>query len=329
MQIATHDGTFHADETVACAILTYLYDKSPRVLRSRDPIKLESADLIIDVSGKNDHRHFDHHSKEFNLSRDNGIRYATAGLMWLKFGMDYLKKVISNRDLFPQKVADTILERARLRIDREIMELVDLNDNGQLTEYLDTLADAKTDSEQAVLARLNTFYQSVPDLPYLVAMQNVSGLSADEQQRAFDKTVDMLRLVILNCATNAIITELGIAKVIELYQGGEILYMHEHFPWSQAVLDYPEYFKDCKLAVYPDRKGRWRVQSLPVSKALRFKNRLSAPPAWRGLNDEDLDRVTGLKHTTFVHRAGFTGGAETYEDNVALAKLWLQEGVSD
>lgn len=26
MIIATHDGTFHADETTACAILTYLFE---------------------------------------------------------------------------------------------------------------------------------------------------------------------------------------------------------------------------------------------------------------------------------------------------------------
>ena len=28
MIIATHDGSFHADETTACAILTYIYENS-------------------------------------------------------------------------------------------------------------------------------------------------------------------------------------------------------------------------------------------------------------------------------------------------------------
>ena len=71
---------------------------------------------------------------------------------------------------------------------------------------------------------------------------------------------------------------------------------------------------------------RWRVQSLPVSKAQRFKNRLSAPKEWRGLNDVELDKVTRLKNLTFIHKSGFTGGAQTYEDNLELAKLWLELG---
>ena len=48
MIIATHNGTFHADETTACAILTYLFENSS-IIRSRDPEELEKADIIIDV----------------------------------------------------------------------------------------------------------------------------------------------------------------------------------------------------------------------------------------------------------------------------------------
>ena len=107
---------------------------------------------------------------------------------------------------------------------------------------------------------------------------------------------------------------------------GPMLIIHERLPWTQAVLNHPNEFKDCLIAVYPDRNMRWRVQSLPVSKAQRFKNRLSAPKEWRGLNDVELDKVTGLKNLTFIHKSGFTGGAQTYEDNLELAKLWLELG---
>ena len=94
MLIATHDGSFHADETLACAILTYLYENS-NIIRSRDLDVLEKADIIIDVSGKNDHKHFDHHSNDFKDCRSNGIRFATAGIMWYKFGLEFLKKLDS------------------------------------------------------------------------------------------------------------------------------------------------------------------------------------------------------------------------------------------
>ena len=67
MIIATHNGTFHADETTACAILTYLFDNCT-IIRSRDEEQLEKADIVIDVSNKNDDKHYDHHSKDFTLS---------------------------------------------------------------------------------------------------------------------------------------------------------------------------------------------------------------------------------------------------------------------
>ena len=302
MIIATHDGTFHADETTACAILTYLFENHS-IIRSRDEEELEKADIIIDVSQKNDDKHFDHHSKEFTLCRENGVKYATAGLMWKKFGIDYLKLVSKNELNFtPSK---QVIEKAFLRIDTDFMTMIDLNDNGQLTSYVQSVANATNDKEQQIVDSLNELYQASPDIPYIVAMMNLPNQTGADQDKAFNNTVKMLRGILLNVAINALHTESGIAKVLELYQGGEMLIMHERLPWTSAVLNNLEIFKDCKIAVYPDRNMRWRVQSLPVSKAARFKNRLSAPVSWRGLNDKELDKVTGLNNTTFIHIGHF------------------------
>ena len=323
MLIATHDGTFHADETTACAVITYLYDNTT-IIRTRDEELMETADLIIDVSLKNDERHYDHHSKDFTLVRDNGIRYATAGLMWRKFGREFLKKV-ANREL-PFKPSASVLDAAFSRIDSEIMEMIDLNDNGQLTSYVSEVADAFTEGEKDVRNRLTEFYQCSPDIPYIVAMQNLPSNKGEQQDRAFNATVKMLRLILVPCAINALTTESGIERVLEVYQGGQILVMQERLPWTQAVFSHPDRFKECKLAVYPDRNLRWRVQSLPVSKALKFCNRCSAPISWRGLEGVKLDQVSGLLNCSFVHRSGFTGGAETYDDTMKMAKLWLEIG---
>lgn len=326
MIIATHDGTFHADETMACAILTYLYENHT-IIRSRDEEQLEKADIIIDVSLKNDDKHFDHHSKEFTLCRDNGVKYATAGLMWKKFGIEYLKLVAKKELNFTPN--SQVIYNAFERIDSSVMVMIDLNDNGQLTSYVQTISSPQTDNEKQIVEKLNELYQASPDIPYIVAMMNLPNQTGSDQDKAFLNTVKMLKTILLNTAINALFTESGIAKVVAMYQGGPILIMHERLPWTQAVLSNLELFKDCKIAVYPDRNMRWRVQSLPVSKGARFKNRLSAPIAWRGLSDEELDKATGLKNMTFIHKSGFTGGAATYEDNLELANLWLKHGVTD
>lgn len=327
MIIATHDGSFHADETLACAILTYIYDKA-QIIRSRDPKIIETADLIIDVSGINDHKHFDHHSNEFNLKRDNGINYATAGLMWLKFGIPYLKKVALESFSFEQRSEfnEAIYQAAFERIDREIMYMVDLNDNGQLNTYLNHIIAPQSAEQRVIMDKLNEFYQCAPDIPYLVAMQNLPNVSGEVQNKNFMNTVKFLKQILLNTAINALNTEMGIAKVLEIYDGGELLIMHEKLPWTQAVLAHFDTFTPCKLAIYPDRKRGWRIQALPYSKAERFKNKLIAPKSWRGLDESALDEVTGLKGTIFVHRAGFTGGALEFDTIMQMAKLWLKDG---
>ena len=326
MIIATHDGSFHADETLACAILTYLFENS-NIIRSRDMKILEKADLIIDVSGKNDERHYDHHSNAFTLERSNGIRYATAGIIWEKYGIEYLHKIYCNfvKANIPL-ISDAIFEKAFLRIDREVMWMVDLNDNGQLNEFIDNSLGTLNEKEQSIVDNLNELYRLEPSIPYLVAMQNLPNISGQEQNKAFLNTVKILKTLMQNIAINALHTEYGIDQVLHVYDGGPILIMHERLPWTNAFLANPEIFKDCYLAVYPDRKRGWRIQSLPHSAAQRFKNRCSAPKAWRGLDFENLDKATSLSNTIFVHKAGFTGGAMDFETNLEMARLWLKHG---
>lgn len=327
MKIATHDGSFHADETLACAIISFIHPDA-EIIRTRDPELLETADIIIDVSGINDEKHFDHHSNEFNLSRPNGINYATAGLMWVKFAREFLEK-IAEKSLTAKlrgELTDEVYNATIERIDREIMYMVDLNDNGQLNSYIKDSFPAKTAEAQEMMDNLNEFYTMSPDISYLVAKQNVPNATNAEQNANFEITVGILRTLLVNAAINALYIELGISKVLSLYDGGELLILKEKLPWTHAVQSHFDKFANCKLAIYPDRKRGWRIQSLQYSLAERFRNRLNAPKAWRGLDEAELDKVTGLKGTIFVHRGGFTGGAMTFETNLEMAKLWLRDG---
>jgi uncharacterized UPF0160 family protein len=66
--LGIHDGSFHADEVTACALLL-LYDRIDRdkVRRTRDPKVLEKCDYVCDVGGVYDpeRRRFDHHQAEY------------------------------------------------------------------------------------------------------------------------------------------------------------------------------------------------------------------------------------------------------------------------
>ena len=90
--------------------------------------KLNIANKIVyDIGGGE----FDHHQKNRNGQRENGIYYSSIGLLWKKFGKEYLKKL-------KFKNIDKTFEY----MDKELIQYIDAIDNMQL-EHLEnkTLPD--------------------------------------------------------------------------------------------------------------------------------------------------------------------------------------------
>jgi len=64
----THDGTFHADEVTACALLLlYQLIDRDKIVRSRDLARLATLEFVCDVGGVYDgtQKRFDHHQVEY------------------------------------------------------------------------------------------------------------------------------------------------------------------------------------------------------------------------------------------------------------------------
>ena len=70
-KIGTHNGAFHVDEILACAMLKKLPEYADsEIIRTRDPKILDECDIVVDVGGVFDpktHR-YDHHQKSFTHS---------------------------------------------------------------------------------------------------------------------------------------------------------------------------------------------------------------------------------------------------------------------
>ncbi len=79
-RFGTHDGSFHADEVTACALLL-LFDQIDRdqIIRTRDTTLLASCDYVCDVGGiyEPSFHHFDHHQAEYQGE------LSSAGMVWL------------------------------------------------------------------------------------------------------------------------------------------------------------------------------------------------------------------------------------------------------
>ena len=77
-----------------------------------------------------------------------------------------------------------------------------------------------------------------------------------------------------------------------------------------------------KFVLYTDQAGMWRVQAVTVE-GKAFENRLSLPEEWRGVRDQDLEGVSKIPGSRFVHAAGFIGGNDTFEGALEMAKVAL------
>ena len=107
----THDGTFHADEVTACALLV-LYDliDQDKVVRSRDLKQLSMCEFVCDVGGEYTppSKRFDHHQ----LSYQGDL--SSAGMVWL-----YLKEL------------GRVDEKTYLFLRHGLIQCVDAHDNGK------------------------------------------------------------------------------------------------------------------------------------------------------------------------------------------------------
>lgn len=90
--IATHSGSFHADDVFGVGVLMGVYP-SHSLVRSRHDELIDAADFAVDVGGTWDtaRGRFDHHQRGFDGARPArrvdgepaaGVGYASAGLVW-------------------------------------------------------------------------------------------------------------------------------------------------------------------------------------------------------------------------------------------------------
>ncbi|HRD55303.1 MAG TPA: MYG1 family protein [Parachlamydiaceae bacterium] len=112
----THDGTFHADEVTACALLLLfnLIDED-KIVRTRDFDKLQTCEYVCDVGGFYDSNKklFDHHQLDYQGSM------SSAGMILL-----YLKE---------QKI---LSEKEYDYFNQSLILGVDAHDNGQDPQIL-------------------------------------------------------------------------------------------------------------------------------------------------------------------------------------------------
>ena len=291
MRVATHDGSFHADEVFALAALTLL-DEPLEIVRTRDREAMAGCDLRVDVGFAYDPAagDFDHHQREFSEVRPNGIGYASFGLIWREFGA---------------RVCGGDAELAA-QLDQSFVAAIDANDAGQ--QVFETLIDGvRPLTVNGVVGALNARWDEQ--------------LTPEAERARFDQAValagGMLEREVASAAAGLRAARL-VREGIAAADDPRLVELADNLPWKSVVV--PE-APEALYVIYPKRQG-FGLEAVPRELG-SFGNRQDLPEPWAGLDGPELAALTGVDDALFCHAKRFLAVARTREGIGELARQAL------
>ncbi len=278
MIIATHDGPFHADDVFGYVLLKSIFPTAD-FLRTRDTDKLAKADIVFDVGGVQDSttKRFDHHLLSA-AKRQNGVIYSAFGLLWNEYGLQYCDN-------------DEDIHR---RIDKELVESIDADDNGQIIDTRTNFQALRPTIDELVRS-----FNPVDDESFDEQFIKVSNIAEQILDR-FKKTI-VSRLTI----------EKSVVKSFELSSNKSFISIDHYIP-VHDLRDMPDQLLYIICQEKPDRWLLCAVQNNNLFDSLRKP----LPQSWGGLSGEDFVRETGVEDVQSCHRNRFI--AVTYTEQAAL-----------
>lgn len=311
MLIVTHSGKFHADDAWAVAVLNVLYPDA-EIIRTRDQAVIDTADFAVDVGGVYDPQagRFDHHQKGFDVARQSGVPYASAGLVWREYGARCVAALALAHT--GQAVDHDKAREIAYGIDADVVQYLDMSDVGMAKSAPGGYGLS------AVISGFNTNWLDEDRLGY--------GAAAEEFRLGqFRRAMALLTDVMANAVRYRVGALLALEQVrqAQVLEDGKLLFLKNGaLPWSHVVRK--EMPKVLFVISYSIGEQRHILHTVPVS-ADSFEARADLPAAWGGLRDAELAAVTGVPDAGFCHNGLFIASAKSYEGIRAMATLALQE----
>jgi len=325
-RVCTHDGEFHADDVFGVAVfqlLAELESKPIEIRRSRKPLDLEWANVLIDVGGKlvdpepfrNDQICLDHHQPGGAGRRDTGIPYASFGLAWRAVGRRLIENLLKGGRF--ENITQAVVTRVFDEVDGTLVAAIDAVDNGLWRDRIDSEhGEVPQFSLSQVISEMNRpWNMDRPGGPKFI------GGCTFQEAVNFACGVLVKRIFRVS---GAIAAEALVEAAYVTRHDPRILVLGAGLPWMKCLLEKLQ-DKEVLFVVYKgDASTPVYMQAVP--KSLDDKTpRLRFPDEWGGLEGRELKEKFGLSGMVFCHRQGFIAGAKTYTDAYDVIRRVLDE----
>lgn len=295
VNVVTHDSRFHADDIFSIATLSLVYKGKIKVTRTRDEKLIQEADIVLDVGGVYDaeKKRFDHHQKEGAGIRENGIPYASFGLIWKHFG----------RELCSEKTWQYI--------ENKIVQPVDAGDNGIST------FDIKAEYCVSPYLAPTMLYSFMP-----------SWKETKTFEEAFFEAVEIVKKILereILRAEHSFESEEIILADYEKAEDKRIIVLDKKYSFSDEDIGRALHDKEEVLYFikYREEHDQWSVKAMRENPD-DFATRKTFPKEWAGLSGEDLVKVSGVSDAVFCHRGVFLVVAKSLEGALSLARKSIE-----
>lgn len=260
---------------------------NPQITITRGNRVPEEYDGIVFDIGRG---RYDHHQRDSRV-RENGVPYAAFGLLWEELGGEILGGTLAQR------------------FDEEFVQPLDNNDNT---------------GEKNELASLIGNFNPVWD-----ETEAADGVTEEERDRGlsvgFLRAVQVAGMVLENKFARYRADARADEKINQVLamqetQGGDarILVLPEFVPCQKRLKE-----TDTAFVIFPSNRGGYCIQPQKKPDSMNYK--CSFPKQWLGLENEELQKATGLASAGFCHKGGFLMTVGDDADAIRACKISLEE----
>lgn len=275
--VGTHDGTFHADEVTACALLIVfgLVDKD-KIVRTRDLSLLDTCEYVCDVGGvyNKAKKRFDHHQSDYK-------GYLSSAGMVLQF----LKETA---------VIDSSLYDF---LNCTFVMGVDAHDNGLVES---------TPGHCTFSHVITSFVPPEYDCNSQVQMKAFSS-ALDFVLGFIQRNLEKYQYV------QACRQDVQAAMNESLRNHPDYLVFDTALPWMDNFYELGGAHHPASFLIMPSG-SHWKLRGIPPSESEKMKVKIPLPIEWAGLLGQDLKAISNNPGAIFCHKGRFIAVFETKQD---------------